>query len=314
MRVTANAFNDSLINQLNALTARQYNLQNQASSGLRFSAPSDDPAAMQNTLNLQAGQVAQTQYSSNIATLLTRATSIYNVLQSLHTISTRAGELATLASDDTKSQTDRDNYAGEVKQLIQQAAQLANTKDPATGQYLFGGTASGAAPFTVTKDANNNVTGVAYQGNSSVNKVEIADGVTVSVDIPGANASGSGASGLFTDSQSGADFFSHLISFQNNLASGNTTAIAATDTANFRNDENNLLYNISNNGVMQSRLNAAATFASNNSQSLDAMISNASSADMVQTIVQLNQAQTAYQAALQSGSKIMQLSLLNYIQ
>jgi flagellin-like hook-associated protein FlgL len=44
------------------------------------------------------------------------------------------------------------------------------------------------------------------------------------------------------------------------------------------------------------------------------MISNASGADMVQTIVQLNQAQTAYQAALQSGSKIMQLSLLNYIQ
>jgi flagellin-like hook-associated protein FlgL len=34
----------------------------------------------------------------------------------------------------------------------------------------------------------------------------------------------------------------------------------------------------------------------------------------VQTVVQLNQAQTAYQAALQSGAKIMQLSLLNFIQ
>ena len=52
MRVTANAFNDSLINQLNVLTSRQYNLQNQVSTGLRFSAPSDDPAAMENTLNL----------------------------------------------------------------------------------------------------------------------------------------------------------------------------------------------------------------------------------------------------------------------
>ena len=32
------------------------------------------------------------------------------------------------------------------------------------------------------------------------------------------------------------------------------------------------------------------------------------------TMVQLNQAQTSYQAALQSGAKIMQLSLLKYIQ
>ena len=44
------------------------------------------------------------------------------------------------------------------------------------------------------------------------------------------------------------------------------------------------------------------------------MISRAADADLVQTLVQLNQAQNSYQAALQSGSKIMQLSLLNYIQ
>jgi flagellar hook-associated protein 3 FlgL len=314
MRVTANAFNDSLISQLNALTARQYHLQSQVSSGLRFSAPSDDPAAMENALNLQADKAAQTQYSGNITTLQTRATSVYNVLQSLQTISSRVGELATLGADNTKSQSERNNYANEVKQLIQQAAQVANTKDPATGQYLFGGTASGAAPFTVVTDANDNVTGVTYQGNASVNKVEIAAGVTVSVDIPGANTAGSGARGLITDNQSGADFFSHLVSFQNNLASGNTTAIAATDSVNLQKDEGNLLYHVSNNGVMQSRLNAAATFAANHSQSLDTMISNTSGADLVQTIVQLNQAQTAYQAALQSGSKIMQLSLLNYIQ
>jgi flagellar hook-associated protein 3 FlgL len=314
MRVTANAFNDSLVNQLNVLTARQYKLQNQVSTGLRFSAPSDDPAAMADTLNLQAGKSAQTQYSANIASLQTRATSIYNVLQSLQTISSRVGELATLASDNTKSQSDLNNYAGEVQQLIQQAAQLANTKDAATGQYLFGGTASGAAPFTVAADANGNVTGVTYQGNASVNKVEIAAGVTVSVDVPGANTSGSGPRGLFTDGPSGADFFSHLVSFQNNLTSGNTAAIATTDTANLLKDEDNLLYQVSSNGVTQSRLAAAATIASNNSQSLDTMISNASSVDVVQTVVQLNQAQTAYQAALQSGAKIMQLSLLNYIQ
>jgi flagellin-like hook-associated protein FlgL len=43
------------------------------------------------------------------------------------------------------------------------------------------------------------------------------------------------------------------------------------------------------------------------------MISNSSSADLMNTMVQLSQAQTAYQAALQSGVKIMNLSILNYI-
>jgi flagellar hook-associated protein 3 FlgL len=313
MRVTANAFDSSLASQLNLLTSRQYNLQNQISSGLKVAAPSDDPAAMENTLDYQAQNAAQTQYSNNISTLQSRATSVYDVLQSLQTISSRVGEISTLASDQTKSQTDLNNYADEVNQLLSQAVQLANTKDPSTGQYLFGGTASSQAPFTTTTDASGNVTGVTYNGNSSVNRVEIAPGVTTSVDIPGANTSGSGARGLVTDSQSGADLFNHLIALAGDMKSGNAAAIAGADSANLRNDDDHLLYQVSLNGAVQSRLATASTVAANRSQALDTMISNTSSADLVQTMVQLSQAQTAYQAALQSGAKIMQLSILNYL-
>lgn len=314
MRVTQNLFADSLVSRLNVLTARQYSLQSQISSGLRVQAPADDPTAMANVLAFKTSQAAQTQYGSNISTLQDRANSIYNVLQSLQTISNRVGEISTLAGDPTKSQSDLSIYAAEVSQLIQHAAQLVNTKDASTGQYLFGGTNSGQAPFTVTKDANGNVTGVTYQGNTSVNQSEIASGATLSVDAPGENNSGSGARGLVTDSRSGADLFNHLISLQNNLLAGNQAAIAGSDAPALQQDENNLLYQISNNGVVQSRLNSAATFASDASSSLDQMISKASNADIVQTMVQLNEAQNAYQAALSSGAKIMQLSLLNYIQ
>ena len=313
MRVTANAFDSSLINQLNLLTSRQSILQNQVSSGLKVAAPADDPAAMENTLDYQAQNAAQTQYSNNISTLQSRATSVSNVLQSLQTISSRVGEISTLASDQTKSQTDLNNYADEVNQLLSQAVQLVNTKDPSTGQYLFGGTASGQVPFTATKDATGNVTGVTYNGNSSTNQVEIAPGVTTSVDIPGANTSGSGASGLVTDSQSGADLFNHLITLVGDMKSGNTAAIAGADSANLQKDDDHLLYQVSLNGAVQSRLATASTVAANNSQSLDTLISNTSSANLVQTMVQLSQAQTTYQAALQSGAKIMQLSILNYL-
>lgn len=314
MRVASNSYTNLLVGQLNVLTARQYLLQNQVSSGLRVQSASDDPAAMHDTLNYLGDKSAQTQYSSNISALQNRGNVIYNVLQSLQTISSRVGELATLGADDTKTQATRDTYASEVNQLIGQAMQLVNTKDPATGQYLFGGTASAQAPFTATTDSNGNITGVSYNGNASLNQTEIASGVTVNVDIAGANTSGTGPRGLVADSQSGADLFNHLIALRDDLTTGNTSAIANTDTGNLQKDDDNLLFQISNNGVVQNRLSAAATFATSNSQALDKMISDASSADMVQTMVQLNQAQNAYQAALASGSKIMQLSLLNYLQ
>ena len=313
MRVATNSYTDSMLNQLNLLTARQNTLQNQASTGLRIQAPSDNPAAMQDTLNYLSDKAAQTQYNGNIATLQARATSIYNVMESLQTIASRAGEIATSASDPINSQTTLDDYANQIRQLIQQAAQLMNTKEAVSGQYLFGGTDSAQAPYTTTTDADGNYTAVTYQGNASVNQVEISPGNTVSVDVPGENTTGAGMRGLITDSTSGADFFNHLITLQNDLLGGNTTAVIGADSTNLQKDSDNLLYHISNNGATQSRLNIAADFAASQSSSLDQMISDSSSSNLVQTMMQLTQAQTAYQAALQSSVKIMQLSILNYL-
>jgi flagellar hook-associated protein 3 FlgL len=313
MRITSNAYDSSLVNQLNQLSTKQYAIQNQVSTGLSVQAPADNPAAMEDTLDYQAQNAAQTQYSSNISTLQSRATSVYSVLQSLQTITSRAGEIATSAGNATSSQSDLNNYANEVNQLINQVVNAANTKDPTTGQYLFGGTASATAPFTTTTDASGNVTGVTYNGNSSVNQAQIGAGMTATADIPGANTGSSGAHGLITDSQSGADLINHLISLRNNLTAGNTAAITATDNADLQKDENNVAYQVANNGVVQSQLTTAATFATNTSQSLNSMISNSSSANLVQVMMQLNQTQNAYQAALQSGVKIMQLSILNYL-
>ena len=313
MRVTTNAFTESLVNQLSQLTTRQSTLQSEVSSGLSVTAPSDNPEAMQNTLNYQSQSAAQTQYTNNITTLQSRATSVSDVLSSLQTLVSRVNEIATSAQNTTVSQTDLDSYANEVNLLINQAVQLVNTKDPSTGQYLFGGTASSSAPFTTTTDSSGDVTAVAYNGNSSTNQSEIAQGSLVSVDIPGANTTGTGARGLVTDSQSGADLFNHLIALRDDLTSGNVTAITSTDSANLDKDQNNILYQVSKNGAVQTQLETASTVASNATSTLNTMISNSSSADMVQTLVQLNSVQTAYQAALQSGAKIMQLSILNYI-
>jgi flagellar hook-associated protein 3 FlgL len=165
----------------------------------------------------------------------------------------------------------------------------------------------------VTADANGVVTAVTYNGNDSVSSAEIASGQTLSSDVPGQNNSGAGPRGLVTDSRSGADFFNHLISLQNHLLAGDTASIASTDRPALAKDEENFLFHISNNGAVQTRLDAAASAADTQSTSLDKMVSNETDADITETLVQLNQAQYAYQAALQSGASIMKTSLLDFL-
>ena len=314
MRVPSNNYSESLVNQLNTLRSRQYNLQSQVASGLKVNAPSDDPTAMANTLNLVTDKAAAKQYSANLGTLQDRANNIYNVLQSLQTISSQAGADAISAANDAgATTTTKTTLLADLNALLKHAVELANAKDPATGQALFGGTSGSATPFTATTDSEGNITAVAYGGNASVNQVAIGANATAAVDVPGVNATGSGTRGLFSDSRSGADFFQNLINLRDHVATGNTAAIASTDKAALEKDSDNLLYHISNNGVTQTRLNLTATGLQNNLSALDKNISGQTSADLVETMVQLNQAQNSYQAALQSGAKIMQLSILNYL-
>jgi flagellar hook-associated protein 3 FlgL len=313
MRVATNAYTGSMLSQFSVLETRLNTLQNQASTGLSVQSASDNPTAMQNTLNDLSDKAEQTQYGSNISTLQTRATSVSNVMESIQTLTSRASEITVSAGSGTTSQSTLNSYASEVQQLTQEAVQLMNTKDASTGQYLFGGTNSTVAPYVATTDASGNITGVTYQGNASVNQTEIASGVTVSVDVPGANTGTTGVRGLITDGTSGADLFNHLIALHNDLTSGDTSTITSTDGVNLQKDEDNQLYQISNNGAIQTHLTSAATFASNQSSSLDSMISNSSGANLADTMVQLSQAQAAYQAALESSAQIMQLSILNYL-
>jgi flagellar hook-associated protein 3 FlgL len=310
MRVSSNSFSHQFLDQVRALTARQNRLQTQAATGQRVRTADDNPVAMQRVMNLQSEGTAVAQFRKNIAALGEKAAASYEVMRGLKRISDRVGELATLA-DGTRSPDELKIYAAEVGQLIHQAAQLVNGKHH--GEYLFGGTRSDQPPFAVTKDATGNITGVTYQGNTDVPSAEIAEGVLVNVQVPGTNAGGSGERGLVSDSRTGADLFAHMIQFHAHLVAGDTASIASSDRPALARDEEHLVLHMGSNGALQSRLEAAQAIAANRSDAVENSISKEADADLAETLVQLTRSQTAYQAALQSGANIMQLSLLNYL-
>jgi flagellar hook-associated protein 3 FlgL len=311
MRITSTAFESNFLNQINQLKTQQSTLQNEAATGLKVTLPEDNPAAMDQDLNLQNEESSNTQYQNNINALQGTATTASDALNSLQSLVEQASEIATSATG-LSSQTQLTGAAAQVANLIQEALQVGNTKDD-NGNYIFGGTNSNTPPFTATTDANGNVTGVTYNGNTTVDGGEIAPGLSVSAQIPGENNTGTGPSGLFADSRTGADLFGHLISLQQDLASGNVSAISSTDGPNLGNDEDNVVTQISGNGVIQSTLTAAGNVGTEQSTNIDSEMSNETNADMAQTLTQLTQTQTSYEAALESGTMVMNLSLVNFL-
>jgi flagellar hook-associated protein 3 FlgL len=311
MRISDSTFTDNFLSQIQQLEQQQNTLQEQSSSGLKVTLPEDNPAVMAQVLNLQTDSAANAAYQSNITQLQGAATASGAAMTSLQTIISQVNEIATTASNGTNSSSQLSDYATQVASLIQEAVQLGNTQD-ADGNYIFGGTAIDTKPFVVTT-LNGNITAVNYVGNPDVAESDIASNTTVSAQVPGANISGSGAEGLFTDSRTGADLFNHMIALQQDLASGNTSAIASTDAPALNKDEDNIINQISANGVMQSALTAASNIATARNTHATTQISGDTSADLAQTITELSQTQTAYEAALESGTKVLQISLVNFL-
>lgn len=250
------------------------------------------------------------QYKSNISSQQELASVSFNAVKGLKKIVDRAGEIATLA-DGLKSPQQLSIYGKEVAELVKQALQLTNTKN--RGDYIFSGTKTDQQPFTATFDASQNITGVTYQGNTTSAEVEIAEGITLGSQLPGANTTGTGPAGLVTDTRTGADVFAHLISLQQNLASGNSGAIASTDRGALAKDEEQMAYHIGTNGAVQARLETTNAILDQRQLSLEGLVSKETDADLAQTLVHLHETQSAYQAALQSGASMLNRSLLDYL-
>jgi flagellar hook-associated protein 3 FlgL len=311
MRISSSMFTDNLISQMNQLQGQQIQLQNQVTTGLKVALPEDDPSAMNQVLNLQSQAASNTQFQSNITQLQSTATIAGDAMNNLQTIMEQAGEIATEAGGVTSS-SQLASYATQVGSLIQEALQAANTKD-ANGNYLFGGTINNTAPFSATTNSSGDVTAVAYTGNTEVSDTLIGPGQTVSAHAPGENTTGTGPTGLLADSRSGADLFGDLISLQQHLLSGNTTAISSTDSPNLTKDQDHIVSNIAANGVVQSTLETANTAATQLGTNITTQTTNLTGADLATTLTKLDQTQTAYQAAMESGVMIMNLSILDFL-
>jgi flagellar hook-associated protein 3 FlgL len=297
MRVPTSSNSTAMLAQVQTVSERQSRLQTQVATQQRIFQPEDDPAAVGRYLTLDAERRQITQYitNSDYALDLTQAT--YSGIQAIKKLSDRAGELATLGAGSISADAST-AYAAEVDQLLEQALLQVNSR--LRNDYIFAGTAVDTPPFSATRDAAGKITGVSYVGNSTQTSVQISDTASIA---PGSTGD--------TNTKLG-DFINHLVQLRDALNSGSTANVSAAQSL-LEGDEDNIVSAMSENGAVQLRIEVSQSQSKERLANVNTLISGETSVNLPEAITKLSQASLAYDAALQSMSKIMNVSLLDYV-
>ncbi|MFH0878199.1 MAG: flagellin, partial [Lentisphaerota bacterium] len=123
------------------------------SSGLRINMAGDDPAGLAMSERLRAQYRNTAAAANNVENKINYLQTADSWLQKIHDIMGRMAELAIMANDGTKSQTDRGNLQKEFEQMqkeIQRITSGATAAGKFNGLYLFRG---GSGVATATGDS-----------------------------------------------------------------------------------------------------------------------------------------------------------------
>lgn len=200
MTISTLTFQTTALAQMEALQTELSQTQSQLSTGKQLQNAADNPTAMTQVNLLNAQLSASQQQVSNGNTVTSGLQLEQNALTSATTALQSARDIAVEGNNSDLSLTDRQGLAAQLQQLQQTLLASANSQD-AQGNYLFGGTASGAPPFAAGGAA------VSYLGNDQVNQLQIGPDQSLSVgdagsavfmNIPAGN-------GTFTTAVSGAN-------------------------------------------------------------------------------------------------------------
>lgn len=297
MRIASNTVSDNIVRQIQNLGTQQARLQSQVASGQRITNPEDDPAAVSRVINLESERRAIEQFQRNAERALEVSHASYSGLQQIKKLSDRATEIGTLGSGAVSADA-LSAYASEINQLIEQAVQLGNTKF--RNDYIYAGTAVDTPPFTATRDASGEVTAVAYAGNAVQSSIALSESSSVAPGTAGTTNTGLG------------DFVNRLVALRDALRAGSTSAVQTAQT-DLLASEDVLVDALSEHGAVQMRIEVNQRQQTERAENLETLVSAEADGDLPSAIVKLNQTQVAYQAALQSASNIMRLSLLDYL-
>lgn len=318
MQITPNVLMNTLLSNIQGQEQRLSALQQEVSTGQSFQVPSDNPSRVTNTmaLNDTLSQVRSYQGSATAASNLLNETN--GALQNIIHLTQSASALATQAANSTLNSGDLNAMQQTVKTDLTSLTQLLNSQYQ--GSYIFGGTNNVSPPLqtggaTATWNAG---------ASGSQNLIfQVGSNQQVTGNITGWELTSTpNGPGTVTPTPSPTPqnafltLYQDLKTFEQNLTPGSTgvnvSAVQSSAHA-LRQDLSTMTTLQSVVGARLQRVQNSETQLSSLALNLKQSIAQYSSANMASVTIRLAQEEQAYQAALQSGSQILPLSLLNFI-
>ena len=291
MRISYSMIYDQTEFNINRQYESFFKLNEKLTTGKEVNRPSDDPIAMSNILGYRSTISSLEQYETNIERGNSWLRYTEAALTQAEDLVKNAHTLAVQMSTGT-NEAQLEIIAPQVRQIAEQLLQVTNTS--LSGKFLFSGHKTETIPFTMDEDLN-----VTYHGDNNKIKYSVDETTDVVVNITGHET--------FME---GTNAFDVLKVFHNALTNGDALEIPVEelDAAFEQIVEKRAIV-----GTSMTRFESAARQVEQFKFLTEDLMIATEDTDMVKRFTDLQAAETAFNAALQSSSMITRLSLLNYI-
>ena len=303
MRITnAMTINNFMHNiSLSATDINKY--QNQIQTGKLYQYASEAPVAAAKSIRYKSRIAQLEQNNENIedANELLKVTD--SALQSYDDILTRITELTSQAANGTYGAPEREAIAVELEQLKDEIINIANTKY--NGRYIFSGYKTNQP--LLDKEGNFAIDVITRGDNTEAINYSIGFGTKFQVNTLGPDIfGGSGKTG------EACDIVANMDELIQALKDGDADKMLKCGAK----IENNLQISLdarADVGARMNRLELTKNRVENSLANLEESLSINDDADYTETITKWTSAKSIYQASLSTGSKILQMSLIDYL-
>lgn len=267
--------------------------QQQLATGKRFESAGEDPLSAALSLDARRLRGRFEQFEKNLRGAKDFLSHTESVLGDVTNLARSAYTIALQGASDATSQSSREALAGQVADLRERLVSLANSQG-SNGQYIFAGHDTANKPFS---DGGGVLT---YSGDGGAIQAEIRSGEFMKVNLQGAET-------MFTE------VFDALTSLEANLKSGNVGQLSDQNVAGLKQLVDEVAVT---RGDVGNRMQTIDLLSTENQRRIDdftVQVSELEDIDFAETFVRYEEAQMAYQAALQVASQGMNLSLMDFI-
>lgn len=291
---------------LQLLTQQTETTQEQISSGKQINTPSDDPAELQDVLELESELANTNQVVTNLGQVTSQVNTAEAALESATTLLDQITSLGEQGASSTSSASQRAGLSQQVEQALSQLVSLSQTQYD--GLYVFSGDNALQPQYQLDL---NSPTGVDQLSTApSTYLIQDATGVTFAVAQT--------AQQIFDDQDgqgnpAADNIFAAVnnlrIALANNDQTGITNALSSLQLGQTHLAESLQFY-----GGVQDQLQNATDVAQKFQLQYQTAISQDMDTDMATAAVTLTQEQTSMQAALQAEAGMSKTTLFDLLQ